>query len=108
MSGKRSSFVKTPGTRQLYQPPPAIFLAAVLTNSVDLEGMASGCVMVFAANLLFQTVDFRRKEFHRTAAFGTDHVMVTAPVVLVLVARDAIVESHFAGQSAFGEHFQRA
>ena len=34
--------------------------------------------------------------------------MVTATVVLVLVAGDAIVEGDFACQSAFGEKFERA
>ena len=63
---------------------------------------------MFAANFLLQLLYFAGEEFHRTTALGTDHVMMAAPVVLVLIARDAVMELDLAGQSAFGEKFQRA
>ena len=83
-------------------------LAAILTNAINLEGVAGGGVVVSASDFLLQLVHFMGKEFHRTAAFGADHMVMAAPVVLVLVAGNAIVESDFAGQSALGEQFESA
>jgi hypothetical protein len=57
--------------------------------------------MIFAADLLLQLADFRRKELDRTAAIGANHVVMVATVVLMLVAGDAVMESNFAGQAAF-------
>jgi hypothetical protein len=59
--------------------------------------------MIFAADLLLQLADFRRKKLNRTAAIGANHVVMAATVVLMLVAGDAIMESNFAGQSAFSQ-----
>jgi hypothetical protein len=59
--------------------------------------------MIFAADLLLQLADFRRKELDRTAAIRANHVVMAATVVLMLVTGDAIVESNFAGQAAFGQ-----
>ena len=56
---------------------------------------------MFASNLLLKTVDLRRKEFHGTATLGADHVMVTSPIVLMLIAGDPVVKGDFACQSAF-------
>jgi hypothetical protein len=70
--------------------------------------VAGGGVVVPAADFLLQLVHFARKKFHRTAALGADHVVMAAPVVLVLVAGDAVVEGDFAGQSALGQQFERA
>ena len=61
-----------------------------------------------AANLLLEHADFLAEKFDRTSALGANHVMVAAAVVLMLVAGDPVVEGDFAGQSAFGEKFQRA
>ena len=63
---------------------------------------------MFATDFFFQFVHFAREKFHRAATFSADHVMVAAAVVLVLVARDAIVKRNFAGQAAFGQKLQRA
>ena len=71
----------------------------VFTQAVDLEGVPRGGVVMFATDLLFQPVDLRRKEFHRTAALRTHHVMMAAAVVLMLITGDAVVKSHFARQS---------
>lgn len=59
-----------------------------------------------AADFLFQLLHFAREEFDGSSAFGTDHVVMAAAVVLVFVAGDAVVEGDFAGQSALGEQFQ--
>jgi hypothetical protein len=64
--------------------------------------------MVFAADFLFELADFLGKEFDRTPTVGADHMVMAAAVVLVLVAGDAVVEGHFAGQAALCEKFQSA
>src|SRR5580704_670853 len=96
------------GKRELHQSLGIIFLAAVFAESVNLESMAGGGVVVFASDLLLQSIHFRREELHRTAAFGAYHVMVAAAVVLMLVSRNPIVESYFAGQSTLGQQLQGA
>jgi len=73
--------------------------AAVLTHAVDLEGMACGLIVMFAADLLFQSVHFGREKLDGASAIGTDHVVMTAAVVLMLVARNAIMKSNCAGQT---------
>jgi len=83
-------------------------LPAVLTDSINLKGVAGGEVVIAASDFLFEYPDFLRKKFYRAAALGADHVVMAAAVVLVLEARNAIVKGDFAGQSAFGEQFQRA
>ena len=70
--------------------------------------MPSGEVVVFAANFLLEPADFLGKEFDRTATAGADHVVMAAAVVLVLVARDAVVEGDFAGQATLGQQLQCA
>jgi hypothetical protein len=82
--------------------------AAVLANAVNLEGVTGRRVVVSAPDFLLQLVHIAGKKFHRTPAFGTDHMVMAAPVVLMLVARDAIVEGDFASQSALGEQFKCA
>jgi hypothetical protein len=91
----------------LSQAARSVLLAAILADSVDLEGVAGSCVMVSIANLLFQTVNLGREKFHGTPAPGTDHVMVAAAVVLMLVPGDTIVKGDFAGQAALGQQLQR-
>lgn len=63
---------------------------------------------MFASNFLLQAIHLRREEFHRTAAFGAHHVMMTPAIVLVLIARDSVMKRDFTGQSAFGQQFERA
>jgi hypothetical protein len=63
--------------------------------------------MVPAPNLLLELPDFLREEFYRRSAFGTNHVVMTAAIVLMFVARDAIVEGNFAGKSTTREKLQR-
>jgi len=70
--------------------------------------MTRSRIVVLATNLLFQSIDFRRKELDRTAACGAHHVMMAAAVVLVLVAGDSVVESHLAREAALRQYFQRA
>ncbi len=84
----------------------SVFLAALLADSINLECVTGGCVVVFVADLLLQFADFLRKKFHRTAALRAHHVVMAAPVVLMLVAGDAVVKGHFAGQPALGQQFQ--
>jgi hypothetical protein len=90
---------------------PAVFFGAVraafLAGAVDLKGVAGGEIAVFVADFLLQPVDLLGKEFDGTAALGANHVVMAAAVVLVLVARDTVVESDFAGQAAFRQQFQR-
>lgn len=70
--------------------------------------MARRQVVVFPADFLFQLFKFRGEEFHRRATFGADHVVVSAAVVLVLVAGDAVVEGDFGGEPALGEELEGA
>ncbi len=79
------------------RPRRSVFLATVLANAINLESMTGGCVVMSASDLLLQLLHFPGKEFHRTAAFGADHVVMAPPVVLMLIAGNAIVESDFAG-----------
>jgi hypothetical protein len=63
---------------------------------------------MFAADLLLQFANFGREELDRTAAFGAHHVMMAAPVVLVLIARNSVEERDFAGQAALGQKLEGA
>lgn len=60
-----------------------------------------------APNLLFDLSNFLREELYRSAALCADHVMMTAPVVLMLVAGDAIMKGDLAGQPAACQQLQR-
>jgi hypothetical protein len=91
----------------LDKAPAIAFLPALFADAVDLKGMSSGYKVMFASDLLFEFAHFRREKFHRSTALRTHHVVMTAPVVLVLVARDAIVKSDLAGQPAIGQQFER-
>ena len=85
-----------------------VFLATVFADSIDLKGVASGEVMVFATDLLLELTDFPGKELDGAATVGTDHVVMAAPVVLVFVTGNAVVEGDLAGQAALRQQFQRA
>ena len=83
-------------------------LAAVFADAIDLEGVARGEVVVSASDLLLELADFLRKEFDGAAAFGADHVVMAAAVVLMLVAGNAVVEGDLTGESALGEKISSA
>jgi len=83
-------------------------LSAFFANAVDLESMAGGYVMVFATDLLFDFSDFLGEKFDRGAALGTDHVVMTAAVVLVLITSNAVVKGDFAGQATTSQELQGA
>jgi hypothetical protein len=89
-------------------PRGGVFLAAIFTNTVNLKSVTGSGVIVSASNFLLQLIYFVRKELHRTAALGTNHMVMAAPVVLMFIAGDAIVESDFAGQSAFRQQLESA
>ncbi len=63
---------------------------------------------MFTSDFLLQAIHLGREEFHRTAALGTYHVVMAPAIVLVLVARDAVMKRDFARQSAFGQELERA
>jgi len=63
---------------------------------------------VLAADFAFDALDVVGEELDGAAAFGADHVVMVAAVVLVLVARYAVVEGHLAGQPALGQQLERA
>jgi hypothetical protein len=85
-----------------------VLLAAILAKAINLECVARGEVMMGAADLLLELADLLAEKFNRTSTPRADHVVVAAPVVLMLVARNAVVKGNFAGQPALGEKFQRA
>lgn len=86
----------------------ALLFPASFANTIDLKCVPRGFVVVFAPNLLLQLVHFRRKEFHRTPALGTYHVMMAAPVVLMLVTGNPVVKRDNACQPAFGQQLESA
>ena len=63
---------------------------------------------MFAADLVLELANLGREKLHRGAALGAHHVVMAAPVVLMLVAGDAVVKRNFAGQAATGQELQRA
>ena len=69
--------------------------------------MARSLVMMLAADFLLQSVNFWGKELDRTTASSAHHVVMTAAIVLVLVACDAIVKRHLARQPALCQQLQR-
>src|SRR4051812_7847555 len=105
-SNKIQGLVKGETTRNPHLVPldqaSRRLFATFLADAINLEGMPGGEVVVFAADLLLELPYFRRKELDRATAFGAHHVMVAAPVVLVLKTRDAVVEGDLAGESAIG------
>ena len=86
----------------------AVVFPAVVANPVNLKSVARGQIMVLAADLPLDFSHLGREEFHRGAAFGAHHVVMAAPVVLMLVAGNAVMEGDFAGESAPGQKLQRA
>ena len=80
--------------------PSIPLLSAFLANPINLEGVPRSDIAMPAPNLLFDLSNFLREELYRSAALCADHVMMTAPVVLMLVAGDAIMKGDLAGQPA--------
>ncbi len=86
----------------------AALFAAIFADAVNLEVVARRVKMVFAPNLFFQLVHLGRKELDRRITLRADHVMVVAPVELVLITRHAVRKRDSAGQSAFRQQLERA
>jgi hypothetical protein len=76
---------------------------ARLADTVDLEGMPRRRETMPSAHVLFDALDFGREELHRASTFGAYHVVMAAPVVLMLVARHAVMKFDCARKSTFGE-----
>jgi len=81
---------------------------ALLTKSVNLEGMSRRSVVVLSPDLLLDLFNLGRKELNGAATFGTDHVVMGAAIVLMLVSSDAIVKCKFGRKSALGEELESA
>jgi hypothetical protein len=75
----------------------AALFAAIFAHAVDLEVMARGVKMIFAADLFFQLVHLRREKLDRRIALRADHVVMVAAVELVLIARHAVRKRDSAG-----------
>ena len=65
--------------------------------------MTGGLVAVLVPDLALKLIEIGRKELHRTAALGANHVMVAAAIVLVLIAGNSVVECNHAGEATLGE-----
>ena len=85
-----------------------VLLSTFFANTVDLEGVAGSDIVILAPDLLLNISHFFCEKLHRTAALGANHVMVTAPVVLVFKPGDSVMKCNFAGQTALRQQFQRA
>ncbi len=75
---------------------------ALFAKPINLEGVAGGEVVILLANFLLELSHFLREEFNRASALSAYHVVMATTVVLVLVARNAVVKCHFTGETAFG------
>ena len=73
------------------------FLSAGVAESIDLEAVARGLEFVLLADLLFYLFDLGRKKLDRSAAVRTDHVVMAAAPVLMLVSCHPVVERNLAG-----------
>jgi len=94
--------------RGLDDSPSIVFLSAIFAHSINLKSVAGGYVMVLVPNFVFNFPDFLREKFHRSSTFGTDHMVMTTPVVLMFITRNAIVKGDFASQPAARQKLQRA
>lgn len=83
------------------------FLAAVFTDAIDLEVVTGSVKMIFAANFFFQLAHLRGEKLNGRAALRADHVMMAAPVELMLIAGHAVWEWNSAGQAAFRQQLER-
>jgi hypothetical protein len=64
--------------------------------------------MVLASDFLFDFSNLLREKFNRSSALRAHHVVMAAPVVLVLIAGNAVVEGDLAGQAALRQQLQGA
>jgi hypothetical protein len=88
--------------------PSIVFPSAIFAHTINLKSVAGGYVMVLVSNFVFDFPDFLREKFHRSSTFRAHHVVMTTPVVLVFVTRNAIVKGDFASESAARQKLQRA
>jgi len=104
-------------SEELYDSPLMGFLpgilfgstfAAIGADTIDLEGVARGQVMMPAPDLALNLPHLRREKLDRRTTFGAHHVVMAAAIVLVLVARDAVVESDLAGKTTACEKLECA
>lgn len=82
--------------------------SAFFADAINLKRVAGGEIVVFPANFLLELAHFLGKKLHRAAAVGTNHVVMAAAIVLVLITGYAVMKGNFAGQAAFGEELERA
>lgn len=80
-----------------------IFVAAILADPIDLKRMPGSEIVILESDFLLEAAYFLGEKLNRVAALRANHVVMAAAVVLMLVARDAVVERDFAGQSAFSQ-----
>ena len=85
-----------------------VLLAAGFAHPIDLERVARGQIVIFAADFLFKVPNLLREKLDRTSTFRANHVVMAAAIVLVLVAGNAVVKGYLTGQAAFGKQFERA
>src|SRR5450755_4890967 len=85
-----------------------MFPAALLAYAINLKRVPRGEVVVLAPDFFFQLAHFLGEELHRASAIGANHMVMAAPVVLMLVTRDAVMKRDLAGQAALRQQFQRA
>ena len=64
-------------------------------------------ITVLASNFLLDLSYLLGEKLDRRAALRANHVVMTAPVVLMFIARNAVVKRNFAGQSATRQKLQR-
>lgn len=83
-------------------------MPAVFADAIDLEGVSGRKIVVFPPDFLLQAINLRGEKFDRSAALGANHVMVAAAVILMLVAGDAVMKSHFACEPALGQNLESA
>jgi len=88
--------------------PRGSLLLALVTDTVNLKGVPRSYVVMLAPDVFLDLLNLGRKEFYRTAALRTHHVMMAAAIVLMLISGDAVVECDLAGESALGQQFERA
>lgn len=88
--------------------PSIAFPSAIFAHTINLKSVAGGYVMVLVPNFVFNFPDFLRKKFHRSSAFGAHHMVMTTPVVLMFITRNAIVKGDLASQPAARQKLQSA
>ncbi len=80
-----------------------VLFAALLAQAINLKCVTRGFIVIASADVLLQAIHLWGKEFHRTAAFGADHMVMTSTIVLMFEASDAVMKGDFAGKAALGQ-----